>query len=487
MNTKILAIAVAAVVVAAGLGIFFLVSGPDGGSGGNGNDPDTSFEMSSDMLKGYRAELGGSVSLGIVNDVSNNATPAASSSAGPVALGNSPLGDQDNKKNRLVGIDGDDNVSEIWFSKIEVSDDGRPNVITQDDLNAQIDKLHVTKDFIYFSLTTHHICPDCHVSYNYGHNYCPSQPMNSYYSRDYYDRSGYYSDDSSQCFVIDRQSNNVYSLAEIPVIYYLDENLITGMTVVGHYGNAPVYSAVSVFMLTIENGELKATDMVPNKNIRVLCGMMNKDGTVIIANTTANAIDGNVVLCIDSYNMEGASYGVVKGSDGNVYKNEYELKVFDSATMQWVVPDLSLRVSIWTHNEYITTGNGEVYRMNGGKNSAHYSVWHYVTLSDGNTVFTSKHHNWPNQLYRIGDIPVCLYNGALYAYYTSSAATSDVTVPLADNIMNMEVIGGKVIAYEELVAGTVIHEVSADPSGTLNCNIVDEIVYDRNFFIIKPL
>ncbi|MDR0334888.1 MAG: hypothetical protein LBH69_03280 [Methanomassiliicoccaceae archaeon] len=493
MNVKIVAIAAVAIVIVAGLGFFFLVKSPDNNSkdGNDGEDgEDSNDSLDPDMLKGYRAELGGSVSVGIMSVLPQSTQSAASKAAGPVLLGDDPQDDQD-MRNRLISVDDDGNISEVLFTKIEVSDDGRPNVIMQGDLDAQIDKLHVTKDFIYFTMTINPICPDCHVSYNAGHTYCPDQPMNSYYSRDYYDRSGYNTTDDTLSFVIDRQSKNVYSLADIPIIHYLDENLITGMTMVGEINGIPIYSAVSVFKLTIEGDHIVITDMVPNKNIRVLCGMVNNDGTIIVANTTMDAADSNVVLCKDDYYYaEGVSNSFVKGSDGNIYKmTAGALKVFDTATMKWADPNLSLHVSIWTANEYILINNGEMYRMNCGNSSYRsYSVWEYVTdASSGDTVLSDKFHDPVKELYRIGETPVCLKDGSLYAYVTASAATSTDKVPLAGNILRMEVIGGMLIAYEERVSGTVTHEVYLDEDGDPQCDIISEIVYDRNLFIIKPL
>ena len=430
MNTKVLAIAVAAIMVMAAVGVYLLVSNKGGDDSG----------LSPDMFKDYRAEFGDSVSLGIVNDTSLNTQSSVSGNGGSNTLGSSSLGEQEDKKNRLVGIDDNDNMSEVWFSKITMSDDGRPNVITQDDFKAQVDKLHITRDLIYFTLTVRAICSDCNKSYsgNYQH-YCYTDPMNSFYSRDHYDRSGYESDKETQSFVIDRQNKYVYSLAEIPHIYYLDENLITGKTIVGYSdGGYPIFSDLSVYLLTTEEGQIKFTDMVPNKNIYVKRGMMDKDGTVFIVNNTMDTIANGVVM-IRPHDYWASNDGFNKGSDGKVY-NTGELKVFSTELMDWVAADTSERVLIWEGHVYTIIKNEKIYTITSSpSNYKSYSV----RDNAGGLFF-----DHPQYVFFLDENAICLNDGSLYAYITANATTDCVKIPIAENIQRMEFKGNKVIAYK---------------------------------------
>ena len=470
MNVKILAIVVAAVMVTAAVGAYLLISNNNSGNKGKG--------LSSDMFKDYRAELGNSVSLGIVNDTPLNAQPASLGTGGSEFLGSDTLGDEEEKKNRLVGIDDEGNLTEIWFSKIGISDDGRPSVMTQDDFNAQIDKLHVTKDFIYFTVTARDVCPDCHRSYQ-GTHYCYTYPMDSFYSREYYDQSSYESNKETQSFLIDRQNRNVYSLAEIPIIDYLDEKLVTGRTITGYSGGHPIYSAVSVYLLSVENGNIKFTDLVPNKNINVKRGMMDKNGTVFIVNDTINAVVNGVVMCNLKDIFWKNNDGFVKGSDGNVYMTAGELKIFSTGSMDWTAPDLSKHVSVWIGNERMITKNERLYRIVCSfSDRPSYYVW-----DDTDAIY----YDGPVRLFLLDETVICLNDGSLYAYDTGSAATSLIKEPIAENIKNMTFIGSKVIAYKELIDGTSIYEVYADRAGVLHCDLVSEVVYDPIVIIIKPL
>jgi len=469
MNNKILAAVAAAVMVTSAIGVYLLTSG-----GNTGNDDNNGNGLSSDMFKDYRAEFGDSVSLGIMNGASSNTQARDSGAGGSDILGNGgPSGNQE-QKNRLVGIDDEENISEIWFSKIGISDDGRPNVITQDDLKAQIDKLHITKDFIYFSVTTRALCSDCHMYHSDGYGNCYIYSANSSYSREQYDRSGYQSNAEVQSFLIDRQSKNVYSLANMVYIYYLDENLITGKTIIGYHDiyGYPIFSAISVYLLTVEDGQIKFTDMVPNKNINVVRGLMDKNGIIFIANDTVDAIANGVVMCrLQSYL---GNNDFTKSSDGNVYKTKGKLKVFSAELMDWIDPDLSQHMSIRAGDEHIVTKNEKIYRFNWSS----YFVW-----DNDRSIFSDS----PQRVFFLDENAVCLNEGSLYAYITASADTDTVKVPIAENIQRMEFKRDKLMAYKELVDGTATYEVYFDLTGVPQLDLVSEVIYHMNIIIIKPL
>jgi hypothetical protein len=459
MKKKIFAIAAIAIMVTASVCVYLSVQD---------NSPDKiDYALGSDMFKDYRAELGDSVSLGIVNDTSLNAQPAMLDIGRPDVLGSgSSRGNEDNKKNRLVGIDEKENMFEIVFKKIVVSNDGRPDVIMQDDFNAQIDKLYVTKDFIYFNLITHD-------SYRCENPYYP-------FSRDYllemYDQSYYTSDGkNSESFVISRQNNQIYSLAELPHIEYIDENIVWSI----NNGRSTVY------LLTIEEGQLVLTDLVPNANISIEQCMVNKDGIIFIKNDTINETVNNIVYFISAadYKFDWYFDMMLKGSDGNVYI-ACGAQMFDTETMSWIVTDLSNNVTLRCSIFQSFLKNDGIYTI---QYSYHgYSIGTFYLDDDGQYYFAYNYFDTKAVCF-IGENVLCLDAGRVYVYYTTSGECNVKAYLGIENIKRIELRGNTLMAFEERIDGTVTYEIYTDQNGVVDYALISEVIYDTNIIVIKPL
>ncbi|MDR2866796.1 MAG: hypothetical protein LBV13_05300 [Methanomassiliicoccaceae archaeon] len=426
------------------------------------SDDDRDSLFGPDMFKGYYAELGNSVSLGIINDYSLNAAVGHPGALKMSVLGDD--GDQGEKKNRLVGIDEEGNMFEVVFKKIEVADDGRPNVVMQDDFEAQIDKLYITKDFIYFNIVTHETSRQSYSYNNFSFEY---------YSKNYDQRDYISNGIDSESFVISRQNNHVYSLAAMPQIGYIEDDILV-------WG----YRA-SAYQLSVEGDQLILTNLVPNVNIWVQQIMVNEDGIILIRNDTRNEIVGNIVYFTapDDYRSNRDEYyEMVKGNNGKVYMG-YGEQMFDTGTMSWIVPDPSEYVTIPAPSYYTIIKNNEVYTV-----QYEYLVCYYRA----GTVDLE----WPGfkldyQDYKavclVGEAVLCLDAGQVYVYYTASGEGRTKVNLGIESIQRIEMQKGTLVAFAERIGGTVTYEIYMDENGVVSYEQIDEIVYDGKVIVIKPL
>jgi len=103
----------------------------------------------------------------------------------------------------LTAFDPDGSGTQVYFvSRYDEND----NVITQTQIEAEFGKLYITAEFVYFTMTT--------------------QETTRVVGCEEYDRTKFVSDASTQSFLIDRENNNIYSLAIFSEIYRIYRNTI---------------------------------------------------------------------------------------------------------------------------------------------------------------------------------------------------------------------------------------------------------------------
>jgi len=223
--------------------------------------------LNSTLLEGFRANIAGATALGIAIPSVNARVNNFSS----VALGNSvvPINQQNLEvdRNTLFKINQQGALEIIEF----VSDN---ETLTQSDISAQVQKLHVTENFIFFNLRT------------------DMTPLMLRNSRENHESQTVTYDQSSwdffsryhQGFMIDRNDGYIYSLWELGrgvfgmsnPIKLIEENHI----IVGVKGNN-----TSLYGIEIVEGNAVFTSEISNPAIQVLDIYKGLDGILYVHNS----------------------------------------------------------------------------------------------------------------------------------------------------------------------------------------------------------
>ena len=254
MNNGVKAAVLAAVILAAGVGCFILMQGPDPPSQPDPDTPPSATPLKSNMFDGYWGDLSGAVSLGITDSKPNSDSTtgsALSSAYDPLTSSFTILGQESSDdKNFLVKIDSKGNIEEVRFIKGEEE-------LEQDNIDAYVYKMYVYENFIYMSFTD--------LPNNIPENV--DYMMNGTFHKSYYKCDLHY-----QSFVINSKTGKVYSLSEFSEI-----RSIAGDHIVA---NEKLYK-----MSVGEDDELVFTSVISNENIHVYYADMDIYGKLFVANT----------------------------------------------------------------------------------------------------------------------------------------------------------------------------------------------------------
>jgi len=174
------------------------------------------------------------------------------------------------KKNYLIAYDAGGHSFDVAFIKESASGD---TVVRQQDLSGRISNLRVTKAFTYL---------------------CFEHDEDDELSEDFYSNSFEHS------FAMDNSTGKIYSLESVPYVRNMVENVVR--------------SGGTWYVLSIENGALKAAPLVANSNIYVDDVDVDRFGNIFVGNSTTAEKSGNLILY--KY-VSGETYAL--GDDGYMY------------------------------------------------------------------------------------------------------------------------------------------------------------------------
>lgn len=387
----------------------------NGNENNNGNNTNTKIDLADRMFYGYEANLGEFEQISIIKQ---------------------------GQKNVLVGFDGDNQRAEIIFRKIDDS----TQTLTQSNIDAQIDKLYVTTDYIFFTFT---------------------DKTNILRSGDDYDQINYYCYDSNRSFVIDRSNFKIHSLNQFSRITRIEKDLL--------------YTDSGYYLLTIESDQVKFTNIIPNKDIGAGSVLVDKDGYIFVGNNVENRVVGRIIY----YVLSSSGFAAI-GSDGYLYtvtnstaglfSNGTQLSRYDTSTFNWsgtftVSDTISLQVNIYT---WVITSNRVMQistsYLRGGSFTSYANA---KAISSVSEVYDTRVGVSAHNMLSVSSDKLYRYNGTtkqeIASGYTSYTRTSK-------SITGLKVTFETTERYDiKIVNGLAIE------------TLIVEIVGDPNVIVIKPL
>ena len=299
----------------AGCGIFN--NNIDGNSGPHG--PQSGFNK--DMLKGYKIDLTGVSSIGLVG-VSGKTNQAAvyggelSGALNTAKLGASGeeslsvalssvvrLADGDEDRSYLATFDEEGQPEVVEF----VKEDSTNEIKTQDDMVGEIDKMYITGDFIFMRYKNEQV-----TWWDWERDNNPN-----------YDKVSYECNWSFQSFVVYKPTGKIYALSDLAPAPMTNEYDIPQISVDIKDGNIISLrnhmsgGSQSFYELSVDGDTLKATNILPNTNIQVQDIMADKFGNTYVRMSTGEQTTSGKRLYYSHNNF-------YKGDDGFVYELKEE-------------------------------------------------------------------------------------------------------------------------------------------------------------------
>ena len=411
----------------------------------------------SKMLKDYKVNLNNSASLGIANKSSVTGTSANVSASVRNAS------QDEEKRNYLVSIDNNDNVQDVVFYK------GNKQ-LAQNQIPAQIDKLKVTKDFTYISFTTKEIDPNVRIKDNL------------------YDNRDYLCDKTTQSFVIHNETGKIYSLAEISDnIVYLYRNIIRE-------------SNDKLYILSIENGNLIATNPIKNPNLNVSNLSIDKYGTIFIINTLADEVSDNCVYLYSDIghsfldgkfhcmSPDGIMYYFEESGDlvyGSHIREKIKVKQFDAnKTLVDVPENATVYFNLWPElyiikNDYLLYSPmiGQCIQL-ALKNEDGDFVHKELEIVDNARFYFAN-----GEAYSFDHINKTLY------HYTVNISGSNYSLSKTNILTCSEVLEGEdyIYAYQEGVTGLKKYKIYVQ-NGNVVTELVNNLIFgETEIIVVQPL
>ncbi|NLB48695.1 MAG: hypothetical protein GX813_02480 [Erysipelotrichia bacterium] len=432
--------------------------------GGGNKDDSPGVVLSADMFEGYRANLDGATALGIVKkELAVELAPTERAVQRRIAFAN-----ENKTKNKLI-VFSDDVQAEVVFEK-ETPEDGKI-ILNQDNINAQFDKLHITEDYIFFTLTVNSITPREEGDMEY-------------------DEIDYVCDTFNQSFLIDRQTFNIYSLAELPHIDKIDGNIFRTSEDSGH---GPI--RYTFYEVTIEENQIKFRDLVPNKNINPFAVYVNKQGTLFVKTDTTNQITDTVVYVTDTSDIYDGFFHTM-GDDGQFYRVQTvsdisAIWVFNDAIGDWDIPNqddvFAIPGMCLFKNDVIYASLGGNYRIYKPK------IVNGVLTTDYAKEGISDPHaegivHWAAKCLIVQENIYC-YDliGKVTVYvtdtYENSLIAQEITI---SGITSIEAIADEIFVTKEEFDGTKKYRLYVEDNEP-KYELMIDITYDENVIVIKPL
>lgn len=418
-------------------------------------------QLSAQMFENARVELDGAENIGIIVEEEED----------PELTGTTT------ERSYIVSFNEDGTFDKITFlfTSTDEYSDGTYRV-TQEQIEGNPIKLYVTDAFIFLAYSTR--TPEDYERED------PSYDI-SYKSYD-------------ENFLIDRVTGKLFSLKELSRFEVVANSVIKCSTPASNY-----------YRLSIEDGALTATDLLPNKNIEAKLVAEDKFGNCYVQTDSYAGKEGNVVYGMNLF---------YTGSDGYVYEmtedivmayslgNTYLLRRYGSdgnAEQNWSA-DTIIRFYGWwdiadTEAYIMLTGN-EVYVFKPDSGSMFY-YW-YGERTDAGTV-VSKEYLW----YMDGAVPVAPGMIAAYATYGTGGSDQiwyyDMTEKYIDDrvesrnqgyICDRGILyteGNKAFVRMEEAMGTTIYELvlttGEDGEPSVEAKLYLETEYQAEVVTIQPL
>ena len=391
----------------------------------------------------------------------------------------------------LMTLDEDGEETEVYFVHV----DDAERVMTQDDIlpsGVEFTNLYIANDFIYFMVSYGHWCSCC------GEVRAPCSGFRSGETPNFIPRR------YNQSFLIDRINNNVYSLAALPYIKFVYENI----AVVECLDTG----TLTAKKLSIESDRIVYTDLIPNPAIQVrdveLRGLGSvfgdRDGNIFIRTSLVAALtphaDFDNIFFLGDVNVE---YFLC--AEGRVFRKGRRLsdlrgtiQVFENGA--FVAPDTSHTIVLYAVNqgEFGDLTDRPIAKIEGGWvikiAGREVSFWQY-SIEDNALIYIATGDFWFYEgIMFFGDdleFIIARRAGNIFLYDLRDSQSWEVApVPITPDILplvSIRQVGNNIIGTHEGIAGTILYRLFIDDNGEIAYERYVETAHDPRVIIILPL
>ena len=282
-----------------------------------------SLELSAQMFDGARVELSGAESVGLIAEEEDD----------PVYEGSTI------NRTYIVRFREDGTFEKITFvfTKTDGYSDGTYEV-TQEQIEPNPVNLCVTEEFIFVAYS----------NFEADINSFEDPGYNKYFSR------------SDENFAIDRATGKLYSLNELESFSVYSDRIVSTEGV--------GLGSDNYYCLSVENGALTVTDLMPNKNIYVYGVSEDAFGNIFVCNESIARKEGNISYVTDYVIIGDDGYGYVCRNALHMnFDDPYTIKRYGADGVlqeNWGYTDTIIRYINEYEQGYIVLLRNEMYIFN---------------------------------------------------------------------------------------------------------------------------
>lgn len=230
-----------------------------------------------DFLTDYVADIGDASALGVAKIGEDEVIPMGFDD------------DKKEKKNHYL-VKQKCNKDNCYVEKVNFIKDG--DILKQDDLNVQVNKLYVGREFTFIQFASILDFPDGHIE-DYRHLYEKDEWHSQYLNQteigySIYDMSDYFDDDFHKTFIIDNRTGKIYPFSNSITLFDIEGDLIIARNIISESNSIEL----CVYNLYInEEGNLIFENIFNNPNAELISTYKDKFSNIYIRTDSINYFD----------------------------------------------------------------------------------------------------------------------------------------------------------------------------------------------------
>lgn len=365
------------------------------------------------------------------------------------------------KNSYFVSFKQDGSYEKIVFTKTisENYSDGTQEV-TQEEIEGNAENLYINEKFIFMSFTAN--TPD---------------PFAAKYP-------SFHSNDSTKVFLVDRKTGKMYSLNDFSSFKVVETSVIK--------------SGDSYYRLQIDNGALTATDILPNKNIRIYFVLEDKFGNIYAYNDQLESSNGKIFYITNCLfkGKDGCCYDI-RGGLYQSYSFPGELIVFRKNSNGQNEECTSLNTTIFFDDDFSIRGyihfrNTEVYELRENSYNGYlYGAYGYDSFETRGGFRMMKNAYFVDDSIIVGERDDGIYYYDLSSEKKMDGYTGNTSVTFANEgvVMDRGEIcseSGEYFVRVEEALGTEVYRLTVK-NGKVVPTLFVRTDYDAEVLTIQPL
>ena len=301
---------------------------------------------------------------------------------------------------------------------------------------------------------------------------------------------------SDENFAIDRNTGKLYSLSELETFSVCSDRIVLT--------DGVGLGSDNYYYLSVENGTLTVTDLMPNKNIYVYGASIDAFGNIFVYNESIARREGNIVYVTERVSIGDDGYAYVfRNSLYADFDEPYTIKRYGADGVlqeNWSFTDTIIRFENeygFDKDGYVVLLRNEMYVFHADNSSSWYATW-----AGGDT----RSYNTEAEIFMESEIPVSTnvfvsnVVGEIWYYDLASEKRIDGYDPYVESFGNQGLVmqgdslyseNGYVFVRVEDTRGTLVYklEQTTDENGfpSVVAVLQQEIAYETTVIVIQPL